>query len=391
MQNKTHWSSVSILIFCGVVAAMQIGKVAIGAPLLQKQLEFSFSHIGWLTSLFSVLGMIGGIPLGTLVMRYGQRRSIILGLCILILSSAASTMGSSLAWLLSWRTLEGLGFVLVVVTCPAFIDRVTHLRHKNLTLSMWSCFMPIGMFSSLLIGGWFTDWRLLWWLCSLLPLIALFLVLRYTSPPPASLVFPKFSDITQQLKLLFSTSVAPAFTGLFALYALMYFALFSFLPLLLVERMGFSVSHAGYFTAIAALANVLGNLSAARFLTAGIARSKLLLTSCIAMIVCGVIVFFINPSPLITLILCFAFSSMGGLIPATIMSTVPRIAPTAAAIPVTTGLTMQGSNMGQVLGPSLVGSTVELYGWQSGGVIIFISGLVACFVIKRYISTSPLN
>lgn len=391
MQNKTHWSSVSILIFCGVVAAMQIGKVAIGAPLLQKQLEFSFSHIGWLTSLFSVLGMIGGIPLGTLVMRYGQRRSIILGLCILTLSSAASTMGSSLAWLLSWRTLEGLGFVLVVVTCPAFIDRVTHLRHKNLTLSMWSCFMPIGMFSSLLIGGWFTDWRLLWWLCSLLPLIALFLVLRYTSPPPASLVFPKFSDITQQLKLLFSTSVAPAFTGLFALYALMYFALFSFLPLLLVERMGFSVSHAGYFTAIAALANVLGNLSAARFLTAGIARSKLLLTSCIAMIVCGVIVFFINPSPLITLILCFAFSSMGGLIPATIMSTVPRIAPTAAAIPVTTGLTMQGSNMGQVLGPSLVGSTVELYGWQSGGVIIFISGLVACFVIKRYISTSPLN
>src|SRR5690606_30574926 len=114
-QESTHWVSVTALIFCGVVAAMQLGKVAIGAPLLQEQLNFSFSHIGWLTALFSILGMLGGIPIGTLVMRHGQRRSVILGLLILAFGSLASTAGTSIAWLLAFRMVEGLGFVLVIV------------------------------------------------------------------------------------------------------------------------------------------------------------------------------------------------------------------------------------------------------------------------------------
>lgn len=390
INNKTRWSSVIALIFCGVVAAMQIGKLAIGAPLLQQQLQLSFTHIGWLTALFSILGMLGGIPLGTLVMRHGQRRSVMLGLIILATASAASTWADSLIWLLSWRTLEGLGFVLIIVACPALIDKATHQRNKNISLSLWSCFMPIGMAISILIGGWFSDWRLLWWLCALLPLIALALVLCFTSPPPPELIFPEFEEIKSHLKQLFSTSIAPAFTAIFALYSMMYFALFSFLPLLLVERMDFSVSAAGYFTALATFANVTGNLSAATLITAGVSRSTLLFIATLGMVLCGTSLFFTQPTPIVSLLLCLSFSSLGGLIPAAIVSSVPRIAPTAAAIPVTIGLTMQGSNMGQVVGPALVGSSVEHFGWPSVGIIIFLCGLLSVALIKRYIYKSSL-
>ncbi|HLS41706.1 MAG TPA: MFS transporter [Paenalcaligenes sp.] len=390
-QESTHWVSVTALIFCGVVAAMQLGKVAIGAPLLQEQLNFSFSHIGWLTALFSILGMLGGIPIGTLVMRHGQRRSVILGLLILAFGSLASTAGTSIAWLLAFRMVEGLGFVLVIVACPALINRATHPRHKNLTLSLWSCFMPFGMCISIFIGGWFTNWTWLWWLCAFLPLVALALVLRFTSPPPADLVFPRFKEIAAQLKQLLSTTIAPVFTAVFALYSLMYFALFSFLPLLLVERMDFSVAQAGYFTAFAALANATGNLGAASLISAGIERGRLLLIACIVMIACGISLFFANPAPILALVLCLVFSGTGGLIPATVISSVPRIAPTAAAIPVTIGLTMQGSNMGQVVGPALVGSSVEHFGWHAAGIIILLSGSFACFLILRYLSKDTLG
>ncbi|MCQ9616664.1 MFS transporter [Paenalcaligenes niemegkensis] len=388
MQNKTRWVSVVVLIFCGIVAAMQMGKVAIGAPLLQHQLGFSFRHIGWLTALFSVLGMVGGIPLGTLVMRYGQRRAVILGLCLLAVASVASTWGESLRWLLSWRAVEGLGFIMVTISCPALVDNATAARHKDTAMSMWSCFMPLGMATSMLIGGWFSDWKLLWWVCASLPLVALGLVLWLSSAPPSDRTILQFKEIGLQLKQLLAAKIAPAFASIFAFYAVMYFALFSFLPLLLVEQMGLSVREAGSFTAIATLANVIGNLGAGQLVSRGVSRGTLLSTACIIMMFCGASLFFANPAPLASLLLCLVFSGVGGLVPATIVSAVPRIAPSVAAVPVTIGLTMQGSNLGQVMGPALVGSSVDSFGWPSAGIVIVVSGLLACILIKRYVFTS---
>ena len=52
----------------------------------------------------------------------------------------------------------------------------------------------------------------------------------------------------------------------FMLYSLMFFALFSFLPVLLMERLGLSLAQAGLYSAIATVANVIGNLGAGMLL-----------------------------------------------------------------------------------------------------------------------------
>lgn len=78
--------------------------------------------------------------------------------------------------------------------------------------------------------------------------------------------------------------------------------------------------------------------------------------------------------------LCILFAAVGGLIPAVLISSIPLLAPSAALIPVVTGLVMQGSNLGQVAGPVAVGSAVETYGWTAALAIILISALLAAVV-----------
>ncbi len=61
---------------------------------------------------------------------------------------------------------------------------------------------------------------------------------------------------------------------LFALYSLMFFALFSFLPILLTARLGVSSQSAGGLSAGGRRRNVLGNLAAGNLLARGVAPPR---------------------------------------------------------------------------------------------------------------------
>jgi len=76
-----------------------------------------------------------------------------------------------------------------------------------------------------------------------------------------------------------------------------------------------------------------------------------------------------------TFILCLLFSGIGGLIPATLLS--------AASGPVAVGLVMQGSNLGQVVGPAAVGGAISLFGWPAAAGIVVASAAVAGIIIRR--------
>ena len=77
------------------------------------------------------------------------------------------------------------------------------------------------------------------------------------------------------------------------------------------------------------------------------------------------------------LTLCFLFTLSGGLIPATIMATMPHIAPSPAVIPLCLSMAMQGSYLGQVVGPVAVGSVVAYAGWQTAMSLILVVASIA--------------
>lgn len=374
-----HWHVVSIVVGSGVVAAIQVGKAAIAIPMLQQDLGLDLAAAGWLTGILAVLGLLGGIPAGSLVARAGDRQSLILGLGLLGLGSVIGALAAGYAVLLASRILEGSGFLLIAVAGPAILYRLVPAGQHDVPLALWSCFMPAGIALAMLVGTFFNDWRALWWGSAGLAAIAMAAAWMSIPAAPTRISGSWRRAMSDAIRV--AASKGPLLlAGCFALYSLMFFALFSFLPVLLMERMNIRYGTAGILSALATASNIIGNVSAGYLLARGARRSVLLVAAYLAMGFSGPGIFLQIFGDTPTLLLCILFSAVGGLIPAVLISSIPLLAPSAALIPVVTGLVMQGSNLGQVAGPVAVGSAVEAYGWTAALAIMLIAALLAAIV-----------
>ncbi|MGH8819423.1 MAG: MFS transporter, partial [Achromobacter pestifer] len=161
----------------------------------------------------------------------------------------------------------------------------------------------------------------------------------------------------------------------FTLYSLMFFALFTFLPVLLMEKLGLSLAQAGLYSAIASAANIIGNLGAGMLLARGWRRSTLIACASVTMGVVALLIFRSVLPAMPTFLLCVLFSAAGGLIPATLLGTAPLVAPRPALTAASVGLVMQGSNLGQVIGPVTVGGVIDRFGWASASYVVLAAGL----------------
>jgi predicted MFS family arabinose efflux permease len=374
--HHTHWGVVSVVVGSGIVTAIQVGKAAIATPLLQTDLGLDLTAAGWLTGIFAVLGLMGGIPAGTLVSRTGDRRMLVLGLGAIALGTVMGATAPGYTVLLASRVLEGFGFLLVTVAGPAILNRVATDGQRDLAFALWSCFMPAGMALAMLASPLFSDWRTLWWGNAALAAAAIVAGLAIVPAAPARVSVSWRSAAYNGLRVL--TSREPVLlAACFACYSLMFFALFSFLPVLLMEQMGITHGTAGLLSALATGANIIGNLGAGYLLARGARRAALLAGAYLIMGLAGIGIFLQAFGGTPTLALCILFSGVGGLIPATLISSAPLVAPSAALAPVVIGLVMQGSNLGQVIGPVTIGGAIASYGWKAAAGIVLVSGLIA--------------
>lgn len=376
----TRWVAVAVVVASGVVAALQVGKGAIALPALRAEFGLGLEAAGWIMSVFALLGVVGGIPAGAAVARFGDRRLLALGLAALALGSVVGSMAGSFALLLGTRVLEGLGFLLVVVTAPALLQRIVATKDRDLAFGIWSAFMPAGMAIALLLGASLTGWRPFWLANAILAGAFVLLLLLFVRAQARGNDALSSREIGRDA-VLTATSRGPLLlASAFVLYSLLYFALASFLPVLLMDRMGVTVAAAGALSAVAVGANVLGNLAAGLLLGRGAARWTLIATAAAVMTLTGIAVFALPLPPTVVFLLCVVFSGVGGLLPATVLGAAALVAPKPGLGPMTLGLTMQGSNLGQVIGPVAVGGVVDAAGWPAAAIPVAVAGVLALVV-----------
>ncbi|HAG20654.1 MFS transporter [Stutzerimonas stutzeri] len=361
-----------LVLASGVVAALHLGKAAIATPMLQTDMGMSLAQAGWLTSVFAVLGLLGGAPAGALAAVMGRRTALLLGLAIMALSGFAGTLVPSFGTLLVSRLLEGLGFLLVIVAGPAILERLATGAARDRALALWSCFMPCGMALAMTAGPFFSAWQWLWWSSSALALIAALAVFYCVPEDPRHRVAARLFDGVRRAW----TSATVLLASTFALYSLMFFALFAFLPVLLMERMDVTYRDAGLLSALASAVNVSGNLAAGWLLARGIGRGALILFASATMGAAALGIFLGLFQPLTTFLLCLLFSAAGGLIPATLLASAPLVARESTLVPVVVGVVMQGSNLGQLSGPVLVGGVTAALGWGAAGWIVAAAAMI---------------
>lgn len=386
-RSAMPWGAVFAVVGAGLVSALQVGKGAIAAPLLQSAFHVDLAVVGWIISVFAILGLVGGIAAGALSASIGDRPVLYAGLLATIAGAAFGSQAASYHVLLLSRVLEGLGFLLTTVAAPAILREIVPTPRQNFAFALWSCFMPTGMALALIAGPLFASWQAMWLASALVTFLALASGLALI-PASSRRGNAPAGHLLENVRLIVTSRASVLLATAMMLYSAMFFAVFSFLPILLMDRMGAGVGLAGLLSAVASIANIGGNLGAGYLLGRGASRPRLIGFVSLIMGLAAIGIFALSLPAALTFALCVLFAGIGGMIPATILSSAPKVVPAAALVAVAVGLVTQGNGLGQVLAPIAIGAAIETYGWTAPAVIIPLLAILNIAVARAMRSTA---
>ena len=356
-----------LVIAAAVVAALHVGKLPPALPALQADLGLTLVQSGFLLSMVQMAGMLTAIVVGSLSDRLGLKRAMIAGMVMLALASALGSRVHGADALMVLRALEGMGFLWVALPAPALLRRLVPPERMARLLGVWSAYTPLGTALALLAGPLFIPWAgwPAWWdfFAVLSAVMVLWLYRVLPSDAPSAGPLPGLG------RALAATLGRPGpwlVSSMFCVYSAQWLAMMGFLPSIYAEA-GISGALLGVLTAAAAAANILGNVASGRLVHAGYGAHWLLWSGYGAMALGSAIAFSSATEgwPWLRYAGVLLFSSVGGLVPATLFSLAVRLAPSEQQIATSVGWVQQWSAMGQFFGPPLVAwVAVQSGGWQ---------------------------
>ena len=352
-----------------MVVAFHVGKVPPSIPSIRDDLGASLSQAGWLLSTVNLIMALGGMAIALTADRFGHRRLVVLGTGLCALASLFGAFAGSVDALVVGRVVEGLGFVAVAVAVPGLLLRVATPEDQRLAMALWTTYMPAGAGSMMLAAAFIlpdTSWRTVWLVAAAASflMLAAFLVgalpRRELDRLPAS-----HRPVRAEMSEVASSGGLLAIAVCFGAYSCCWFTVVGFLPTLLIERLGFATSAAAVMTAIVVIVNVGGNLCAGWLLHRGVPRVAVIVGAAVAMSMCAAGIFIDGMPDLLRLVLAGVYSAVIGVVPGALFTAIPVHAPRPQLGGAATGLLMQGSNVGALLGPPITGALVATGGWTN--------------------------
>ena len=388
--HPTNWIVVGLSITAGIVAALQIGKVPPAIPALQQELNLSLVQVGWLASIFNIIGAVGGLLIGALSDRFNYRRALIVSTLLLLIGSLGGTFSPSLTILFLSRVCESFGLIGAAVSAPRLITAHTQTSDRSLALGAWSIYIPTGFAIGMVLGSFlvtWVGWRGLWLFNAAILLAYLLVFILATKPTALNQQSPSASPWLDNVRTVTRTPGLWLLGGIFACYTVQWFALTTWMPTFLSETMQYSIGSAALLGALIVLVNVTGNLSGAWFLHLGIGRWWLITASLVVMPLCSYGIFASNALPIWKIVQAMVFSAVGGLLPAALLSAIAVHVPSSAQVGTANGFVVQGSHIGIVAGAPLFAWIVSWMGTWEGSwwlmAVMGIAGLTLTLILRH--------
>lgn len=389
--QPTDWRSITIVWLAGAVASLALLKASPAAVDLRAGLGLSLSQLAWVSSIFTVMTVALGVFVGGWGVRFGARNLASLGLLMLAIAGAATTLAAAPAALIIGRLVEGTGFVLVVVCAPALIASLAHPKDGRLVLGVWATWLPAGgilvMFAAPLllpIGG----WRALWWFGALCAVIALALLTRLPARPKTN------SAASVGLRLALGQPRPWLLALTFAFFVMQLYAVLLFAPTYLVEELGYPLAKSTLISSVVLVTSAVGGLSASALIHRGASPARIMVISLslLAGVIPSLLLFADTGLP--ALLLLALHGLLSGCTASSVYAQAPTTASTPAAIGIIMGLIMAGNGLGILVGPPIVATVIEATGsWQLGTlvpVIACVSGVVCVWMLSR-LKTPPVD
>jgi len=369
-----------VILLLGVTAGLQLGKIAPVVGLLQHVHGHSLTAIGWLTALIGLFVALAALPTAKLVDRIGALSATKIGAVVLTAGAWLLPLFDTLALQLTARTVEAVGYVLLVITAPAYLVAHAVPGQRPMMLALWGSFVPVGyalanIQANVVVTAFGHNAFLF---SAALPLTFLTL---------AALLWVHDSETVRE-QTQTARPDGPKTSGrgtigdavllaaCFGVYVLLSLGFFTFLPAF-AERTSGTLP-----PATVALFVPAGNMLAAFLLALLSARHAPLLVLVGFAFSAFSALFLFHPAETPALLFYLAFAFLGGLIASAVFGSVPQAASPNLPAVLVIGMIAQAGGLGTLAGPPLAGFVLDTLGWHAlTGLLTGLSVLGAMLVL----------
>lgn len=201
-----RWLIFCSIFFLGVLTSYGMFK----APTMfttefTTELGFTESNIGWVMSMFTLIGAVLAFPAGGIFAKLGAKKSLIITAISLIVGAAGGALATNATMMLATRFIEGIGMGLVSVVGPAAVASIIPAKKQGLAMGIWSVWFPAGVVLAMnvtpMVYALAGTWRANWWLSAILAAVALVFVWTVYATPPQEKVAEEASADGAPMKL----------------------------------------------------------------------------------------------------------------------------------------------------------------------------------------------
>ena len=141
--KKAAWTASLSMIFCGIAIAALQNKVVPCLDAIQTDFSLSDAAGGWLSSLFSVTGILMAFPAALIVNRFGVKRTCLVSLLAGCAGTLLGMTAATAPQLIVSRVLEGVGAGLITVATPMTISAWFPPEKQDFPMGLWASWQPV--------------------------------------------------------------------------------------------------------------------------------------------------------------------------------------------------------------------------------------------------------
>ena len=153
-------AEVAILTAVSFTVALGFGIVAPDIPAFARQFGVSTASAASVVSAFALLRVVGALPAGRLVDRFGEHRVMATGIAVVAVSSVLAGLSGSFAQLIVLRGIGGLGSAMFSVSAQTLLLVSVPDDQRGRASGLFSGGFLVGGISGPAVGGLLAAWSL---------------------------------------------------------------------------------------------------------------------------------------------------------------------------------------------------------------------------------------